>query len=109
MLEKYFNRHKPRKFNYIPRYYDKENQDLIYNRIGDGRFASNYVHKKKAARNEQLAHEDRIDLTSYRVRSKRSTRNPQFNVFLILVGMLLIILIMWVVTNPEFTNMFLNE
>ncbi|MGI9526551.1 MAG: hypothetical protein ACR2MS_05520 [Weeksellaceae bacterium] len=109
MLNKYFNRHKPRKFNYIPRYYDKENQDLIYNRIGDGRFASNYVRKKKIAHNEDMSDESRIDFTSYRVRAKKSSRAPQFNVFLILVGMLLIILIMWVITNPEFTDIFLNE
>lgn len=109
MLGKYFNKHKTRKFNYVPRFYDKENQDLIYNRIGDGRFASDYVRKKKVAHKQNLDDERRIDFTSYRVRTKKSSRTPQFNVFLILVSMLLIILILWVVTNPDFTNIFLNE
>lgn len=109
MLDKYFNKHKTRRFNYIPRYYDKEYQKIIDRGIGDRRFASDYVRKKKMAQSQNLSDESRIDFTSYRVRARKSSRSPQFNVFLILVGMLLIILIMWVVTNPEFTDIFLNE
>lgn len=106
MLGKIFKGHSARKFNYIPRHYDKKNHDLIYKRIGDGRFASNYVRKKKLSNNEIPEDDKRIDLTSYRARAKRSKRSPQFNTFLILVAMLVLLLVIWVITNPNFTNIF---
>lgn len=106
MFGRIFKGHKPKKFNYIPRHYDKENHNLIFNRIGDGKFAQNYVRKKKARNNDLLDEEKRIDFSSYRVRQKQSSRSPQFNTFLILVGLLLVLLIIWLVTNPNFTNIF---
>lgn len=103
---KLFKGHKPRKFNYIPRYYDKENNDLIFNRIGDGRFAQNYVRKKKMHKSESLEDESRIDFSSYRVRPKRSKDVSKFSTVIILVAMMLLIAIMWLITNPDFTNIF---
>lgn len=105
-MPKIFKGHTPRRFNYIPRYYDRENNDLIYNRIGDGKFAQNYVRKKKMRNNEALDNEKRIDFSSYRLRPKRSKGSPQFNVLIILVALMLLIGIMWLITNPAFTNMF---
>lgn len=105
-MSKLFKGHTTRKFNYIPRYYDKKNNDLIYNRIGDGKFAQNYVRKKKMHNNEALDNEKRIDFSSYRVRAKRSKASPQFNVMVILVALMLLIAIMWIITNPDFTNIF---
>lgn len=109
MLSSIFKRKQPKKFNYIPRFHDKKNHDLIYNRIGDGRFAKRYVEKRKLKEGTATKEENRIDYSSYRTRAKWSSRSPQFNVFLILVGMMLIILIMWMITQPEFTNIFANE
>ncbi|MDO5655668.1 MAG: hypothetical protein Q4G27_05965 [Flavobacteriaceae bacterium] len=105
-MPKLIKGHTPRKFNYIPRHYDKENNDLIFNRIGDGRFAQNYVRKKKIHNSEALLDEKRIDFSSYRVRPKRSKSSPQFSVLIILVGLMLLIAIMWLITQPEFTNIF---
>lgn len=105
-MGKLFKGHKTRKFNYVPRYYDRENNDLIYNRIGDGKFAQNYVRKKKLKHNDDMPNEKRIDFSSYRVRSKRSKSTPQFNTMLILVALMLLLAIMWLITNPNFTNIF---
>ena len=105
-MPKLFKGHSPRKFNYIPRYYDRENNDLIYNRIGDGKFAQNYVRKKKMMHSQALDDEKRIDFSSYRVRPKRSKGSPQFNTMIILVALMLLLAIMWLITNPNFTNIF---
>ncbi len=104
-----FKKRKPRKFNYIPRFYDKKTHKLIYNRLGDGRFAQKYAQKKKAKGGFNIENEHKIDFSSYRTRSKASSRTPQMNTFIILVGMLLVILIFWLISNPEFTNIFTNE
>lgn len=105
-MSKLFKGHTTRKFNYIPRYYDKENNDLIYNRIGDGKFAQNYVRKKKMLGNQELDNEKRIDFSSYRVRPKRSKATPQFNTMIILVALMLLLAVIWIITNPNFTNIF---
>ena len=105
-MPKLFKGHTPRRFNYIPRYYDKDNNDLIYNRIGDGKFAQNYVRKKKLQNNESLENEKRIDFSTYRVRPKRSKGSPQFNTMIILVALMLLLAIMWLITNPKFSNIF---
>ena len=106
MLEKLFRGHTTRKFNYIPRFYDTKNNDLVNRRLNDSKFAQAYVRKKKMAREEMLEEEKRIDFSSYKIRSKRSKRSPQFNTFLILVGLLLILLVLWLITTPGFTNIF---
>ncbi len=108
MALKFGNKRKPRKFNYIPRFYNKKSQALINNRIGDGRFAQKYVQKKKARQGLNTEGESRIDFSSYRVRPKASSRTPQMNTAIILVGMLLVILIFWLISNPKFTNIFTN-
>lgn len=79
---------------------------MIYNRIGDGKFAQNYVRKKKMMHSQALDDEKRIDFSSYRVRPKRSKGSPQFNTMIILVALMLLLAIMWLITNPNFTNIF---
>lgn len=106
MFQKVFKGYKPRKFSYIPRHYDKENNDLIYNRIGDGKFAQSYVRKKKGINNDLLDEEKRIDFSSYRARQKQSSKSPQFNTFIIFVGLLLVVMVIWLITNPDFTDIF---
>jgi|SRR5690554_8142855 len=103
---KLFKGHKTRRFNYIPRYYDKKNNDLIYNRIGDGKFAQNYVRKKKMRKNEDLEEEKRIDFSSYRVRPNRSRDASKFSVTIIFISIMILMAIIWLITNPNFTNIF---
>lgn len=103
---KLFKKHQARKFNYIPRYYDKENNNLIYNRIGDGKFAQNYVRKKKMRMSEELEEEKRIDLSSYRLRPNRSRDANKFSVAIIFVSIMILMAVVWLITNPDFTNIF---
>lgn len=108
MIGRFFNKHESRKFKYIPRFYDTKSQDLINNRIGDNRFAQRYVARRKATQEDSLD-ETRIDFNSFRTREKQSSQAVRVNTFIIFAVLMLFVFVIWMITNPNFSNFFPNE
>lgn len=108
MLGRIFKKHESRKFRYVPRFYDTKSQDLINRRIGDSRFAQGYVGKKKSMQGDKLD-DSRIDFKTFRAKEKQSAQMVRVNTFIIFAILMLFVFIMWMITNPHFTNMFTNE
>lgn len=106
MTNRFLPKHKPRKFNYIPRYYEKQNNDLLYNRMVESRFAKGYVNKKKAQQGNSNQAEYNIDFSGYRTKRTASKRTPGTNTFVIFVVLMLLVFVMWLITNPDFSNIF---
>lgn len=110
MLGKIFNKHQQsRKFRYIPRFYDTKSQDLINHRIGDTRFAQGYVGKRKSSNTGERIDESRIDFKSFRVKERQSAHAVRVNTFIIFTILMLFVFIMWIITNPNFSNFFTHE
>ena len=105
MLGKIFNKHESRKFRYVPRFYDTKSQDLVNRRIGDSRFAQGYVGKRKSLEGNNLD-ETRIDFKTFRAKEKQSAHSVRVNTFIIFAILMLFVFIMWLITNPNFSNFF---
>ncbi|MDO5509165.1 MAG: hypothetical protein Q4F57_00580 [Weeksellaceae bacterium] len=106
MISRLVPKHKPRKFNYTPRYYDKQNNNLLYNRMSESRFAQGYVAKRKANQGKETKGDYNIDFSSYRTKRSHSKRTPGTNTFVIFVVLMMLVLVMWMITNPNFSNIF---
>ena len=90
------------KFNYIPRYFDQKNQNVIYRNIGDGQFAQNYIQKKYSSAEGGMKN-TRIDFSSYRNKSKMTRKKSFLNLGIICFVLSVILFSVWVLTEGNLT------